>query len=69
VYTSRISTRINSTRTQAIFQAIFDSILNKLAKISARMFQREPKLSSKLNYPQSTGFIQKLGLQCDQELA
>ena len=37
-----------STRTQSIFQAIFDSMLNQLAKISARMFQREPKLSFKL---------------------
>ena len=37
-----------STRTQAIFQAIFDSMLNQLAKISAPMFQREPKLYSRL---------------------
>jgi len=56
-----------STRTQAIFQAIFDSFSNYQRKISARMFQREPKLCFKLNMllitqskakSQSTDFIQ-----------
>ena len=49
-YQGKISTRKNSTRTQAIFQAIFYSLTNYQDKIYARLCQRDPKLSSYIRF-------------------